>query len=218
MDNNRLSGNFKSSSVAGTISVALHKSFLRAETSREMATMCVQIGPTLHIYMAFLSTLQNWFISDNLDSLHVGRFSCCTDCESDASGLHHTDELPKNNKCAAPWPLLCGRWHKGSSGLPAPGQHNPSALLLLPSAPTEHFNLLFTTCSPATCFSLKHWHFNWNVSHYNKPGTLKALSIPLQHMHIAASCRVLAQLSLYLCPSDTEWSNYLSFDFLHAEH
>lgn len=59
VDNEHLSGKFKSSSLVGMIAVALPKSFLRAETSREMATVCVQIGPTLHIDMTFLSALQN---------------------------------------------------------------------------------------------------------------------------------------------------------------
>lgn len=49
LDNEHLSGKFKSSNLVGTIAVALHKSFLRAETSGEMATLCIQIGPTLHI-------------------------------------------------------------------------------------------------------------------------------------------------------------------------
>lgn len=49
MDNEHLSGKFKSSSLVGITAVALPKSFLRAQTSREMATVCVQIGPTLHI-------------------------------------------------------------------------------------------------------------------------------------------------------------------------
>lgn len=49
-------------------------------------------------------------------------------------------QLPKNNKCAALWPSLCGRWHhEGSSE-----QNNPPALLLWPSAPT----------AVSTCFSL----------------------------------------------------------------
>lgn len=49
MDNEHLSGKFKSSSLVGITAVALPKSFLRAQTSREMATVCVQIGPTLHL-------------------------------------------------------------------------------------------------------------------------------------------------------------------------
>lgn len=84
MDNEHLSGKFKFSSLVGTIAVALHKSFLRAETPREMAIVCsdwtyfayiddsTYIIELIHFRQPGLITHRQIFLLHRLSLMHLG--------------------------------------------------------------------------------------------------------------------------------------------------
>lgn len=108
------------------------------------------------------------YIIDLIHFRHSGLITCrqifphCTENEPDASGMHCIYEVPKYNKSAALWLLAVQERHPARVALGSLIQvtQNLPALLLLPSASPGRINLLFNTCSLATCFSLKHWYFS----------------------------------------------------------